>query len=164
MPSLKVDLIPFCLPYPISSLKKRCLLPVNDNNIFSRVHNCIWFPHFFIQFLSYGFTFNNSYPISYSVFNICKSIFIIYSFQKVLHHSLLFLCINCGWLNFRGFRGGSDPRNLVPKKKGFSVWNMNSRKMLWPQISKSKSDCVIFDFLKICTQENKAIHSILNFH
>ena len=33
----------------------------------------------------------------------------------------------CGWLNFRrvpifrGFRGGSNPRNLVPTKKGFSV-------------------------------------------
>ena len=33
----------------------------------------------------------------------------------------IFLDVFKNGTNFRGFRGGSDPRNLVPIKKGFSV-------------------------------------------
>ena len=42
--------------------------------------------------------------------------------------ALRILCVlllnfrHCGWLNFRGFRWGSIPRNLIPTKKRFSVW------------------------------------------
>ena len=60
-------------------------------------------------------------------------------------------------INFRGFRGGPDPRIPVPTKKEFVVWIVKENTVA---TNFEPHEYVIFAYsTKIRTQENKAIHS-----
>ena len=69
----------------------------------------------------------------------------------------------CGWLNFvglqfSGFFGGSDPRNLIPTEKRIFCINYEEK---YFDHDFEHHECVMFaQTTKIGTHENKAIHSM----